>query len=557
VVATSTTSGATGQATVTVIVPAVTVSVTPSAIYLAPSASYTFDAAVTGSNVTSVTWSVTGGVAAGTVTSAGVYTAPATAGTYSVLATSVVDPTKSDTATVTVSSTPVVVVAVSPKVASVSEGAAETFTATVTGSTNTNVTWSVEEGASGGSVTSTGVYTAPSTAGTYHVVATSAADNSTSAAAEVDVAPAAACLGANLMASLGKSNVMVGFSDVDAVATEASWDIRYQYISGPIGDAASCSSSNGSWWGCWQDWSQPPGQFVTGFISTAESNHEIPMFTYYIILQSSGASEGAGEVGAANNPSFMTSYFGDWRFLLETIGQSTVLLHIEPDFWGYAEQTNANPHQIPAAVASANSTDCSGVENSIAGMGECMVSMVRKYAPNAKVGLHASAWAPGPDVKENTDPTLDVASESATVGNFLAACGASEGDFVVVEASDRDAGYYTSQGRDTWWDATNATLPNFHQALAFDTSVAETVGKPGLYWQVPVGNMNQNNTTDHWQDNRVQYFFDHPSEYVAAHVVGIAFGAGAGGQTTPSSDGGYLVSRTTTYDAGGGLAACP
>ena len=553
VAAQSKATGATGEAVVQVVIPVVTVSLNPSAVYLPPGGSYTFAATVAGSS-TGVTWSVGQGPAGGSVTSGGVYTAPASPGTYTVIAMSVVDPTKSDTASVTVSATPVVVVAVVPRSASVFAGGTEAFTATVTGSANTAVTWSVVEGSAGGSVAASGLYTAPSAAGTYHLLATSASDPTRSAQATVNVA---ACLGSSLLTALGRENVMVGFSDADAVAKEASWDLRYQYLAGPLEDAASCSSSNGSWWGCWQDYALPPGQFVTGFIGTAAANHEIPMFTYYIILPASGASEGAGEVAAANDASFMTRYFSDWRFLLTTIGGGTALLHIEPDFWGYAEQVNSSPHATPAAVASANPTDCGGLEDTIAGLGQCMVSMVRKYAPNAKVGLHASAWATDVDVKLNTDPHLDVAGEAQKVGAFLAACGAAESDFVVVEASDRDAGYYASIGRDTWWDATNATLPDFHQALLFDQALAEEVGRPLLYWQVPVGNMNQDNTTGHWQDNRVQYFFDHPGEYVTAHVLGIAFGAGAGDQTTPSTDGGYLVSRATAYLAGGGTPACP
>ena len=50
------------------------------------------------------------------------------------------------------------------------------------------VTWSVQEGAPGGSVTAAGVYTAPGTAGTYHLVATSQADATKSATATVTVA---------------------------------------------------------------------------------------------------------------------------------------------------------------------------------------------------------------------------------------------------------------------------------------------------------------------------------------------------------------------------------
>ena len=30
---------------------------------------------------------------------------------------------------------------------------------------------------------------------------------------------------------------------------------------------------------------------------------------------------------------------------------------------------------------------------------------------------------------------------------------------------------------------------------------------PALYWQTPLGNAAQNNTTNHYKDNRVDYFF--------------------------------------------------
>ena len=60
--------------------------------------------------------------------------------------------------------------------------------ATVSGAANTAVTWSVVE-SGGGTVNSSGLYTAPSTAGTYHVKVTSAADTTKSAQATVTVMP--------------------------------------------------------------------------------------------------------------------------------------------------------------------------------------------------------------------------------------------------------------------------------------------------------------------------------------------------------------------------------
>ncbi len=89
----------------------------------------------------------------------------------------------------TVSSTPVTV-AITPKTPALSVNAAQTFTAVVTGSSNTAVTWSVTE-TNGGSIDSTGKYTAAAKAGTYHVVATSQANSTAFDTATITVtAPA-------------------------------------------------------------------------------------------------------------------------------------------------------------------------------------------------------------------------------------------------------------------------------------------------------------------------------------------------------------------------------
>ncbi len=76
-----------------------------------------------------------------------------------------------------------VTVSISPTSASLLAGGTQQFTATVTGTTNTAVTWS----ATAGTVSSSGLYTAPGTAGTYTVSATSVADKTRSAAATVNV----------------------------------------------------------------------------------------------------------------------------------------------------------------------------------------------------------------------------------------------------------------------------------------------------------------------------------------------------------------------------------
>ena len=71
---------------------------------------------------------------------------------------------------------PLVTVTVAPNSVTLLGGATQAFTATVTGTTNTAVTWSVQE-SFGGTIDSTGLYTAPPNSwGTFHVVATSKAN---------------------------------------------------------------------------------------------------------------------------------------------------------------------------------------------------------------------------------------------------------------------------------------------------------------------------------------------------------------------------------------------
>jgi hypothetical protein len=86
----------------------------------------------------------------------------------------------------TVGVTSGVTVSISPTSASVATGGTQQFTATVTGTTNTAVTWS----ATAGSASSSGLYTAPGTAGTYTVTATSVTDSTKSASATVNVTSA-------------------------------------------------------------------------------------------------------------------------------------------------------------------------------------------------------------------------------------------------------------------------------------------------------------------------------------------------------------------------------
>ena len=172
------------SATVTVsAAPVASISISPATAGLKPGETAQFHAAVTGVSDLGVLWSVSEGASGGSIDANGSYTAPQTAGPYHVVATSHFDPSKTAAAEVTVSAAPAISVSIDPPALALDAGATQRFSATVTGTSDSSVTWS----ATGGSIDSTGLYTAPQTAGSFQVVASSHADPSRTAAAAVTI----------------------------------------------------------------------------------------------------------------------------------------------------------------------------------------------------------------------------------------------------------------------------------------------------------------------------------------------------------------------------------
>lgn len=197
---------ATASSTLTIVSPStVSVTVSPKQVVLATGGQQQFSANVTGTSNTSVTWVVSGigcvGGSCGSISPNGLYTAPSSVPSFSAItitAVSIANPSKSGSALLVVQSASSVSVSITPKSAQVASGGQLQFSATVTGSTNTAVLWTISgTGCSGvacGTITTTGLYTAPATLPTppsIAVKATATADPSASASAAVTLVPAA------------------------------------------------------------------------------------------------------------------------------------------------------------------------------------------------------------------------------------------------------------------------------------------------------------------------------------------------------------------------------
>lgn len=152
----------------------------PASASLQVGATQQFDATVQMSDGTSqdgtMTWAATGG----TVSSAGLYTAGSTAGSFRVIAT-YADADLADTAAITLTTTPppppppppvLDGVVVTPPSASLQGGATQQFSAAGHMSDGSSSTVSVTWVATGGTINASGLYTAGSTAGSFRVIGT-------------------------------------------------------------------------------------------------------------------------------------------------------------------------------------------------------------------------------------------------------------------------------------------------------------------------------------------------------------------------------------------------
>ncbi|MGD0733384.1 MAG: DUF2341 domain-containing protein [Terracidiphilus sp.] len=179
------------SATVT-LMPPVAVTVTPPTPALYGGQSQQFVATVANTPNIAVTWAINPeGI--GTINSSGLYTAPSSVTalqTVTITATSVGDTSKSASATITLATSIPGAISVTPLSATLYGGQMQQFTANVTNN-NQAVTWTINPAAVG-FISTSGLYTAPTTITTQQTVtvtATSQADPALSASSTITLSP--------------------------------------------------------------------------------------------------------------------------------------------------------------------------------------------------------------------------------------------------------------------------------------------------------------------------------------------------------------------------------
>jgi hypothetical protein len=313
--------------------------------------------------------------------------------------------------------------------------------------------------------------------------------------------------------------------DAAHLARQAHVDARYQYLSGGV--------NTGHGWATWN----PNGTFASLYVRESIAAHQIPVFSYYQLLQSTpstGASEEQRDLSNLRNPATMRAYWADYELLLRRVaasaGAQLVVIHIEPDLWGYLEQAHAG------ALARA--------------FAQKLVTLRNHLAPHVKLAWHLSVWGTDEDPTYSKPSLAHMDALAARSAAFYASLHA-RFDLVFNDVTDRDAGFYAkvlNNPKTAWGPA------DFRRLDAYLAGFTRRTHTPVVLWQLPLGDTHLNDTWGHYRDNRLQWWLDDPS---GAHlratrnagVIGLLFGGGATGTTSDQSDGGFFYRLARRYEA--------
>jgi hypothetical protein len=379
------------------------------------------------------------------------------------------------------------------------------------------------------------------------------------------------------------STVLIGMHDPEggaaALRLQAPIGMRYHYLSGGVNTGAG-----------WQTFAGGDGAFVGNYVADSQASGFMSWFSYYMLQQSAPGNAQTDErlkvtVNLVSLPT-MTAFYEDLRVFFEraaATGVDPVVLHVEPDLWGYVQRSaiGDDARSVPAKVAATGLPELAGLPDDVAGFAQAIVRLRDRYAPNVLLAYPVSVWGTGVDIAISDPIDADVDTLAARTAAFYRSLRANF-DLLAFEFADRDAGYrevVDHAGREGWWNGAD-----FRRNERYVGDVTRALQRPGVMWQIPLGNtrmLAMNNTTGHYQDNRVQTLLE-PSltelkRYRDAGIVGLLFGNAVAGTTcacdatgdgvtnpppidgnlatslSADDDGGYFKAAVTRYAAAGSL----
>jgi hypothetical protein len=302
-------------------------------------------------------------------------------------------------------------------------------------------------------------------------------------------------------------------------------DARYQYLAGGV--------NTGKGWATWN----PNGSFASRYVRESIAQHMIPVLTYYQLLRSTpsvGRTELERDVSNLRDRATMRSYWADYSLLLRRVapaaGRHLVVIHIEPDLWGFLEQARAT-----------------SLARSFA---QHLIALRNRLAPHVLLAWHLSVWGTDEDPTYSKPSLAHMDALAAISAAFYESLGA-HFDLVFNDITNRDAGFYRTVERNpnTAWEPAD-----FRRHDSYIGGFTRRTHTQVVLWQLPLGNSTLNDTFGHYRDNRLQWWFDDPTgQHLQATrdagVIGLLFGGGAPGTTSAQTDGGLFYRLARRYTA--------
>ena len=319
----------------------------------------------------------------------------------------------------------------------------------------------------------------------------------------------------------------IGVSDspggAKALRKRVPLGFRYQYLAGGV--------NTGDGWATWN----PGGTFVDRYVGESRAARIVPVFTLYTIRQSLPGRDDGDEARAVlanlRNADTMRAWLADVRLFMRRAARypgTRVVLHVEPDMWGYVQRAASGDDARTVPVAEVGDA---------AGLAREVVRMRDELAPNVVLGWHLSGWGTGVDLARNDPSTSQARALGRRAARFHRSLGA-RFDVTFLDWADRDAGFNIAiNGRspgDSWFsDGDYTRWRNFMSSYFRETKQRLVV------WQIPLGNRvmrAMDNSWGHYQDRHVEWLIGPgwPARVKAmrkAGAVAFLFGRGADGAT--------------------------
>jgi hypothetical protein len=243
---------------------------------------------------------------------------------------------------------------------------------------------------------------------------------------------------------------------------------------------------------------------------------------------------------------FMTTYFDEYDSLLNGMARaalSNYIIVLEPDMYGLLMQKglvkDMDGANLPVNMDRANTLSGKIWPANMKGWAQYMISRAKQKLPKGVIiGHMLNHWGVNiPGFIGNGRKEAHIMGALAQ-GNFINSLGPEgKGDLIFIEKRDRDAG---TAGPEWFWDSSNYAKYFLWTKLLSTRTNLRIAG-----WQVSEGNMNHPVVTN--RDDAVQYFMDHPQQWVDAGFIGILFGPGMAGQADYTNDNGWFLSQMDKY----------